>query len=132
MPAHSAFWPASPAAIRVTPLHGPRLAFHPKGLPPSIENWEVVAASIIRRVHREDADNPSGEMLKCLLEEFTQLSELAEPTGACSICMTPSPFPTSKYNCKNSTLRLFCALTTFGAAQDDAAGNSGLKVFPCR
>src|SRR6516164_1843297 len=44
-----------------TPLNGPRLVFHPQGLRPFVENWDVVAAHIIRRVHREAADNPSDE-----------------------------------------------------------------------
>ena len=54
----------------VTPLNGPRLVFHPQGLRPFIENWDVVAAHIIRRVHREATDNPSDETLKRFLEEL--------------------------------------------------------------
>ncbi|MBA0088792.1 MAG: helix-turn-helix transcriptional regulator, partial [Acidobacteria bacterium Pan2503] len=54
----------------VTPLNGPRLAFHPQGLRPFIENWNVLAAHITRRVHREVADNPSDETLKRFLEEL--------------------------------------------------------------
>jgi MmyB-like transcription regulator ligand binding domain len=50
-----------PGCDSVTPLNGPRLVFHPKGLRLIIENWELVAAQIIRRVHREVADNPSDE-----------------------------------------------------------------------
>ena len=42
----------------------------PRGLRPFIENWEVVAVRIIRRGHREVADNPSGEILKCFLEKL--------------------------------------------------------------
>lgn len=36
-----------------TPHNGPRLVFDPEGLRPYIENWEEVAARIIRRVQRE-------------------------------------------------------------------------------
>ena len=53
-----------------TPHNGPRLVFDPQGLRPFIENWEVVAARIIRRLQREAADNPSDETMKCFLEEL--------------------------------------------------------------
>src|SRR5215467_1370632 len=52
------------------PHNGPRLVFDPQGLRPHLENWEVVAAHIIRRVHREAADNPSDEILKAYLEQL--------------------------------------------------------------
>src|SRR5579862_6308065 len=35
-----------PGCDSVTPLNGPRLVFHPQGLRPFIENWEVVASRI--------------------------------------------------------------------------------------
>jgi hypothetical protein len=47
-----------PGCDSQTPLNGPRLVFHPQGLRPFIENWEAVAAHIVRRVHREVADTP--------------------------------------------------------------------------
>jgi hypothetical protein len=39
-----------------TPHNGPRLVFHPQGLRPFLENWGIVAARILHRVHREAAD----------------------------------------------------------------------------
>src|SRR6516164_4955008 len=53
-----------------TPHNGVRLVFQPHGLRPFIENWDVVAARIIRRLHREAADNPADDKLKCFLDEL--------------------------------------------------------------
>src|SRR5215469_12881514 len=116
-----------PGSDSVTPLNGPRLAFHPQGLRPFIENWEVVAARIIRRVHREVADNPSDEMLKCFLEEL--LSYPNVPSRWLDLDDAPTPFLSINYNWKNSTLRLFSALTTFGTAQDIALQELRIESF---
>src|SRR6185437_2758195 len=42
-----------------TLLNRPRLIFHPRGLRPFIENWELVAAQAIQRVQQEVVNNPS-------------------------------------------------------------------------
>ena len=62
-----------------TPHNGVRLVFHPQGLRPFIENWEVVAARIIRRVHREAVDNPYGRDIEAFPGGVAQLSGRAEP-----------------------------------------------------
>jgi hypothetical protein len=61
------------------PHNGVRLAFHPQGLRPFIENSESVAARIIQRVHREAAANPSDETMKSFLEVL--LSYPGVPSG---------------------------------------------------
>ena len=118
-----------PGSESVTPLNGQRLAFHPQGLWPSIENWEVVAARIIRRVHREVADNPADEMLKCFLEELLSYPNVPSRWRAIDLGDAPPPFLTINYNWKNSTLRLFSALTTFGTAQDIALQELRIESF---
>jgi MmyB-like transcription regulator ligand binding domain len=107
-----------PGCYSVTPLNGPRLAFHPQALRPFIENWELIAARIIRRVHREAADNPSDEMLKCFLEELLSYPNVPSRWRMLDVDETPPPFMTINYKWNGSTLRLFSALTSFGTAQD--------------
>jgi transcriptional regulator with XRE-family HTH domain len=107
-----------PGCDSVTPLNGPRLAFHPQGLRPFIENWDVVAAHIIRRVHREVADNPSDETLKRFLEELLSYPGVPSRWRTLELDGTPPPCLTINYRWKNSTLRLFSALTTLGTPLD--------------
>lgn len=118
-----------PGCDSVTPLNGPRLAFHPQGLRPFIENWEVVATRIIRRVHREVADNPSDETLKSFLEELLSYPNVPNRWRRLDLDDAPPPFLTINYHWKNSTLRLFSALTTFGTAQDIAVQELRIESF---
>jgi transcriptional regulator with XRE-family HTH domain len=101
-----------------TPHNGVRLVFHPQGLRPFIENWEVVAARIIRRVHREAADNPSDETLKRFLDELLSYPDVPSRWRMLDLDGAPPPFLTINYRWKNSTLRLFSLLTTLGTPLD--------------
>ena len=118
-----------PGCDSVTPLNGPRLAFHPQGLRPFIENWEVVAARIIRRVHREAIDNPSDETMKCFLEELLNYPNVPSRWRMLEFENDPSPFLTINYKWKDSTLRLFSVLTTFGTPQDIALQELRIESF---
>ena len=118
-----------PGCDSVTPLNGPRLAFHPQGLRPHIENWELIAARIIRRVHREVAANPSDETLKCFLEELLSYPDVPSRWRMLDLDDAPPPFLTINYKWKNSTIRLFSALTIFGTAQDIALQELRIESF---
>ena len=101
-----------------TPHNGVRLVFHPQGLRPFIENWEVVAARIIRRLHREAADNPSDETLKRFLDELLSYPEVPSRWRMLDLDGAPPPFLTINYRWKDSTLRLFSVLSTLGTPLD--------------
>jgi hypothetical protein len=101
-----------------TPHNGPRLVFDPEGLRPFIENWEVVAARIIRRVHREAADNPSDETFRAFLKELLSFPGVPSRWRILDLDGAPPPFLTIDYRWKNSTLRLFSTLTTLGTPLD--------------
>ena len=120
-----------PGCDSVTPLNGPRLVFHPQGLRPFIENWNVLAAHITRRVHREVADNPSDETLKCFFEELLSYPGVPSRWRTPDLDGTPPPFLTINYKWKNSTLRLFSALTTLGTPLDVALQELRIEtLFP--
>lgn len=101
-----------------TPHNGVRLVFDPQGLRPFIENWEVVAARIIRRVRREAADNPSDETMKRFLAELLSYADIPSRWRILDLDGAHPPFLTINYRWKNSTLRLFSALTTLGTPLD--------------
>ena len=113
----------------VTPHNGPRLVFHPQGLRPFIENWESVAARIIQRVHREAVDNPSDETMKCFLEELLSYPGVPSRWHMLDLGDAPPPFLTIDYRWKNSTLRFFSTLTTFGTPQDIALQELRIEIF---
>jgi transcriptional regulator with XRE-family HTH domain len=112
-----------------TPHNGPRLVFDPEGLRPFIENWDVVAARILRRVHREAADNPSDETLKRFFEELLSYPGVPSRWRILDLDGTALPFLTINYKWKNSTLRVFSALTTLGTALDVSLQELRIETF---
>lgn len=112
-----------------TPHNGVRLVFDPQGLRPFIENWEVIAARIIRRVHREAADNPTDETLKRFLEELLSYPGVPSRWQMPDWDGAPPPFLTLDYRWKNSTLRLFSVLTTLGTPLDVALQELRIETF---
>lgn len=120
-----------PGCESVTPLNGPRLVFHPQGLRPFIEEWEVVAARMIRRIYREAADNPSDETMKSFLEELLSYPDVPNRWRVLDLDGTPPPFLTLNYKWKNSTLRWFSTLTTLGTPLDVALQELRIEtLFP--
>jgi MmyB-like transcription regulator ligand binding domain len=112
-----------------TPHNGVRLVFQPQGLRPFIENWELVAARIIRRVHCEAADNPSDVTLKRFLEELLGYPHVPSRWRMLDLEGTASPFLTINYRWKNSTLRLFSTLTTMGTPLDVGLQELRIETF---
>jgi transcriptional regulator with XRE-family HTH domain len=108
--------------------NGVRLVFQPHGLKPFIENWEVVAARIIRRVHHEADANPSDETMKRFLEELLAYPDVPSRWRMPDFIGGP-PFVTINYRWNNSTLRLFSAVTTFGTPQDVALQEVRIESF---
>jgi transcriptional regulator with XRE-family HTH domain len=101
-----------------TPHNGVRLVFDPHGLRPFIENWEIVAARIIRRLHREAAENPSDEMLKRFLDELLSYPDVPNRWRMPELDDANPPFLTIDYRWMNSTIRFFSFLTSLGTPLD--------------
>jgi transcriptional regulator with XRE-family HTH domain len=118
-----------PGCDSATPHNGPRLVFDPQGLRPFIENWEVVAARIIRRLQREAADNPSDETMKGFLEELLSYPDVPSRWRMLDLDGAPPPFLTINYRWKNSTLRLFSVVTSFGTPLDVALQELRVESF---
>jgi transcriptional regulator with XRE-family HTH domain len=123
------FFALFPGCDCETPHNGIRLVFQPHGLRPFVENWEVVAARIIRRVHREASDNPSDERLKHFLEELLSYPDVPSRWRIPDFDGAAPPFLTINYRWQESSLRFFSALTTFGTAQDVALQELRIESF---
>ena len=114
-----------------TPHNGVRLVFDPRGLRPFIENWDVVAARIIRRVQSEAANNPADETLKRFLDELLSYPGVPSRWRMLDVDGVPPPFLTLNYKFKNTTLRLFSTLTTLGTPLDVALQELRIEsLFP--
>ena len=129
LPTNWRFLDFFPGCDSGTPHNGVRLAFQPQGLRPSIENGEIVAAHIIQRVHHEVAAKPSDETLKRFLEELLSYPDVPSRWRMLDLGDTPPPFLTINYRWKNSTVRLYSALTTFGTALDIALHELRVETF---
>jgi len=82
-------------------------------------------------VHREVTDNPSDETLKCFFEELLSYPGVPSRWRTPDLDGTPPPFLTINYKWKNSTLRLFSALTTLGTPLDVALQELRIEtLFP--
>jgi transcriptional regulator with XRE-family HTH domain len=106
-----------------------RLVFDPQGLRPFIENWENVAARLIRRVHREAAANPGDEKMKAFLDELLSYPGVPARWRLLDFDGVAPPFLTLDYRWEGSTLRLFSMLTTFGSAQDVELQELRIEIF---
>jgi transcriptional regulator with XRE-family HTH domain len=118
-----------PGCNSLTPHNGVRLVFDPKGLRPFIENWEVVAARIIRRIHGEVAANPTDKTMKAFLDELLGYPDVPSRWHMPDFDGVSPPFLTLDFRWKNSTLRLFATLTTFGTALDVALQELRIETF---
>jgi len=114
-----------------TLLNRPRLIFHPRGLRPFIENWELVAAQAIQRVQQEVVNNPSDLMLKRLLEELLSYPDVPSGWRRFDLERAPRPFLTINYRWNTSLLRLFSTLTTLGSSLDSPRQDVRIEnLFP--
>lgn len=111
------------------PHNGVRLVFDPNGLRPFIENWETVAAHIIRRVHRDAIDNPFDQGLQDFLKELLSYAGVPSRWHMLDLDGAPPPFLTLNYKWKNLRLRLFSTLTTLGTPLDIALEELRIETF---
>lgn len=111
------------------PHNGARLVFDPNGLRPFIENWEVIAARIVRRVSHEVANNPADETMKRFLNELLSYPEVPSRWCLPDVDSTHSPFLTLNYRWNNSVLRLFSVLSSLGTPMDVALQELRIETF---
>ncbi|MGN6149923.1 MAG: helix-turn-helix domain-containing protein [Rhizomicrobium sp.] len=113
----------------ITAHNGPRLVLDPQGLRPFVENWESVAARIIRRVHREAMSNPADDGMKRFLDELLRYPNIPTRWSNFDFEGAAPPFSTIDYKVQNVTYRWISVLTTFGTAQDIALQELRIESF---
>jgi len=118
-----------PECACLKPPNGIRLVFHPQGLRPFIQNWEVVAADLIQRLHREAAANPSDEAVKILIDELLSYPGVPNRWKILDLEELPAPLLTISYLRERRALRFFSTITTFGTPQDIALQELRIECF---
>ncbi|MGI4757240.1 MAG: helix-turn-helix domain-containing protein [Janthinobacterium lividum] len=94
------------------------LVFHPDGLRPFVEDWEVVAAGLLQRVHREALGqvlDPDLQKLLARLRNFPGVAELKSPLRPESAVL---PITFRK---EGTRLSYFSLITTVGTPQSVTA-----------
>lgn len=112
-----------------TPHNGARLVFDPQGLRPFIENWEVIAARIVRRVSHETVNNPADETMKRFLNELLSYPDVPNRWCVPDLHGAHAPFLTINYRWNNSILRLFSVLSSLGTPLDVALQELRIETF---
>ena len=105
-----------------------RLILSPDCLRPSIENWQELSASLIRRVWRESEGIPTlrGELL-CIVDEYV-------PDGGRALLKTSGEVPPDvmlpmRIRTPEFTLALFSTITTLGTPTDITLQELRIEAF---
>jgi transcriptional regulator with XRE-family HTH domain len=101
-------------AARKPPRNMLHLMFDPKGMRPSIANWEEVAAGLFQRVYREAVGRVIDEKTKELLAAL-QAYPNVKPAWKKPTFSRPLPFIPISFMKKGEMLNFFSMVTTVGA-----------------
>ena len=101
-----------------------RLMFHPDGLRPFVENWEAVAQTLIRRVHREALGGTLDDAGQELLSEVLELSRRPEAVAYAGSRNAAGPRCAGEFRASRTNLQLL--LGRYGAW--DAAGHHASRI----
>jgi transcriptional regulator with XRE-family HTH domain len=106
-----------------------RLMFHPDGLRPCVENWEAVAHSLVRRVHREALAATPDDAGRALLAEVLGYPGVparwrTPDLGAPIVPVVPVSFRHGKQR-----FDFFSAVTVLGTPQDVTVQELRVECF---
>jgi len=110
-------------------LNALRLIFHPRGLRPFLEGWDLLAARLLQRVHRAILVNPFDEGMRQLLGELMSYGE-APPAGRAADIEAPPP-PLHPLTLRHGTRiwRFYSTVATLGTAQDVSLQELRIESF---
>jgi transcriptional regulator with XRE-family HTH domain len=95
-----------------------RLMFDPAGLRPWVVNWEVVAESLVQRVHREAVGGFADETTKRLLDTVLAFPGVPKRWRALDPSVALSPLVPISFAKEGRSFHYFSTVTTLGTPQD--------------
>lgn len=102
--------------------------FHPRGLRPSIVNWDEVSAHLIGRIHRDALLEPERGH-RALLEALAAYPEVPSRAGALELGTLPEVCLPVHVKKGDVELRLFTTLSTLGTPTDAAAQELRIESY---
>lgn len=105
-----------------------RLALHPNGLKPFIQNWDVYANYFLKGLRQELRANPYALGIRSLLDEISTYPDV--PGQDTSNIATPElPFLTMELKSADQTLSLFSMVSTFGSPHNVTLQQLRIETF---
>lgn len=105
-----------------------RLALHPKGLMPYMQNWEQFAQYFLHGLQQELRNNPYAIATRELLDEISTYPHMADLDHDIPINHT-LPFLSMKLVRDDLELNLFSMVTTFGSPHDVTLQQLRIETF---
>ena len=107
-----------------------RLMFDPKGLRPFVANWEVVAASLFQRIHREAAGGVLDQTMRALVEELSAMPDV-DPDWRSAEVSGVSPVVAITFSMERHASSWFSIVSTVGAPRTVSAQELRVEcMFP--
>ena len=95
-----------------------RQVFDPDDMRPTIENWNEIAAELIRHLHDEIAAVPSDTRARALLDEVLAFPDVPAEWRSRELGATPLPLCATTFVKGDLRLSFFSTLTRFGTPRD--------------
>ncbi|HEY7254882.1 MAG TPA: helix-turn-helix transcriptional regulator [Methylomirabilota bacterium] len=109
--------PGSAAAVGDRP-NAMRLFYHPRGLRPSIVNWEPTAAALIQWLHLDLARGIGDARTRQLLDELLSYPDVPQKWRTLDLDLTPAPFLAVEMRKGDLDVKFFSTLTSLGVPYD--------------
>ena len=95
-----------------------KLMLHPQGIKEQVENWEVVAAHLVRRIHRETLSEGQDAQSQSLFDEILTYPEVKDIGQSPPQENWQLPILSTTFSNADEQLSFFTTLTTLGTPQD--------------
>jgi transcriptional regulator with XRE-family HTH domain len=106
-----------------------RLMFHPEGLRPFVENWETVAQTLVRRVHREAVGGALDAVGRRLLAEILAYPGVPARWRSPDLGTPVVPVVPVSFRHGGRTVHFFSAVTVLGTPQDVTLQELRIECF---
>src|SRR5262245_48431920 len=106
-----------------------RMMFDPRGLRPYVTNWQAVAESLVRRIHREAVGHVEDAETRRLLEEIFAYPDVPRAWRAPDLAAPIEPVVPVSFRKDDRTFNFFSTVTTLGTPQDITLQEIRIECF---
>jgi transcriptional regulator with XRE-family HTH domain len=106
-----------------------RMMFDTRWLRPYVENWDVVAAALVRRVHRESVGGMRDEAVAAVLEEVLSYPGVPREWRALDVITPLVPVISVRFAKNQRAFNFFSTVTVIGTPQDVTLQELRIECF---